>query len=221
MISMIERARVPDLPIATAIQLLSALEVRVDLRLFAPTAAAPPVVDRAHARCVAYVARSLERAGWLLATEVAVGDERWRGFIDVLAYHPSEQVLLVIEIKVDLNDIGALDRQLGGYERFAWTAASALGWRPRTVTGTLLLLATDSNDRRSTEHRTYLDRRFRIRAAVLMAIIKDPHVPPGRGERGLAMIDPQTRRTRWLLPTWLDGRRRAAAYADRAAYLAA
>lgn len=221
MISEIERALVSDLPVATALRLLHALDVRVDLRLLAPTMSAAPVRDRAHARCVAYVARRLERAGWIVATEVAVGDDRWRGFIDVLAFHPSARVLLVIEVKVDFDDVGAVDRQLGGYERFVWAAARDLGWRPRAMSGCLFLLATDANDRRLMEHRSYLDRRFRVRASDLAAFVADPDRPPGRGERGLAMIDPRTRRTRWILPTWLDGRRNAARYADRAAYLAA
>lgn len=221
MVSEIERALVPDLSIATALRILDALDVRVDLRLLAPRSAAPPVRDRAHARCVAYVARRLEGVGWIVATEVAVGDERWRGFIDILAFHPSSRVLLVIEVKVVLDDIGAADRQLGGYERFAWAAAHDLGWRPRALTGSLLLLATETNDRRLMEHRPYLDRRFRLRASALTSLVADPDRPPARGERGLAMIDPRTRRSRWILPTWLDGRRTAARYADRAAYLAA
>jgi transcriptional regulator with XRE-family HTH domain len=221
MVSEIERAVAPDLPIGTAVRVLSALDVRIDLRLLAPTATAPPVTDRAHARCVAYVARRLERSGWLVATEVPVGDERWRGFIDVLAFHPGDRVLIVIEIKVVLDDVGATDRQLGSYERFAWAASRALGWNARAMSGALLLLATDENDRRSMEHRAYLDRRFRIRASDLAAYVTDPNRPPDRGERGLAMIDPRTRRTRWLMPTWLDGRRNAARYADRAAFLAA
>lgn len=221
MLSEVERAVVPDLPIATAVRILDALEVRIDLRLLAPTISAAPVRDRAHARCVAYVARRLERSGWMVLTEVAVGDVRWRGFIDVLAFDATTHVLLVIEVKVVLDDIGAVDRQLGSYERFAWSAAHAAGWRPRVTTGVLLLLATDENDRRLLEHRTYMDRRFRTRASELLAFIADPHRSNDRGERALAMIDPRTRRSRWLLPTWLDGRRNAARYPDRAAFLAA
>ena len=221
MVSEVERALVSDLRIATAVRLLTALDVRIEMRLIAPTAGAPSVRDRAHARCVAYVARRMAESGWLVATEVEAGDQRWHGFIDVLAYHPVDQVLLVIEIKVDLDDIGAVDRQLGVYERLAWEAAHALGWRPRAMTGALLLLATDVNDRRSVEHRSYLDRRFHIRANALRALIADPSTPPARGVRCLAMIDPRTRRTRWLMPTWLDGRRNATRYKDRAAFLAA
>jgi transcriptional regulator with XRE-family HTH domain len=221
MISEIERALVPDLPVATTVRILSALDVRIDLRLIAPTAGASPVRDRAHARCVAYVARRLEHSGWAVATEVAAGDARWRGFIDVLAFHPSDRVMLVNEVKVDFDDVGGVDRQLGAYESHAWGAAHELGWRPRAMIGALLLLATDANDRRLAEHRSYMDRRFRLRASALADFIADPSRPPDRGERGVAMIDPRTRRVRWIRPTWLDGRRNAARYADRAAFLAA
>jgi transcriptional regulator with XRE-family HTH domain len=221
MVSAIERARVPDLPISTAIRVLDALDVRVDLRLIAPTAAAPPVRDRVRARCVAYVARQLERRGWLVATEVAEGDARWRGFIDVLAFHPTARLLLVIEVKVELDDIGATDRQLGTYERFSWSAAHDLGWRPRAATGVLLLLSTDDGDRRLIQHRSYVDRLLPLRWRRLGQLVADPDRPPPRGERGLAMIDSRTRRAHWLLPTWLDGRRTPARYPDRAAYVAA
>jgi hypothetical protein len=178
MVSAIERARVPDLPISTAIRVLDALDVRVDLRLIAPTAAAAPVRDRVHARCVAHVARQLERRGWLVATEVAVGDARRRGFIDVLAFHPTARLLLVIEVKVELDDIGATDRQLGTYERFSWSAAHDLGWRPRAATGVLLLLSTDDGDRRLIQHRSYVDRLLPLRWRRLGQLVADPDRPP-------------------------------------------
>lgn len=218
-ISAIERASIADLPIATAVRVLTALDVRIDLRLLPPLITGPMVRDRAHARCVAYVVRQLEVAGWLVATEVAVSDGRWHGFIDVLAYHPIEHVLLVIEVKTTFDDVGAIDRQLGMYERLAWTAAQDRGWRPRAITGALLVLATGSNDRRLVEHRRYLGRRYRLRSAALLRFIADPHLPPPRGERGLAMIDPRTRRVRWLIPGRIDGRRTPTRYEDVAAYL--
>lgn len=58
-------------------------------------------------RDVDYVARRLDQAGWLVATEVEVGDARWRGFVDLLAFHPVERLLLIIEVKIELDDISA------------------------------------------------------------------------------------------------------------------
>ena len=220
MVSDIEHARLPDLPLRTAIRVLTALDVDVTLGLHAPQMAAPSQRDRAHARCVAFVARTLERGGWRTATEVAVGGGRWFGFIDVVAYHPIDHVLLVIEVKTEIRDVGEIERQLASYERSAWTAARELGWRPRAVTGVLLLLATEENDRRLSENRQYFDRSFRVRARVLGEIVEGSSKPPPRGVRGLGMFDPGSRRRSWILATWLDGRRTAARYRDRANYLA-
>ena len=89
--------------------------------------------DVVHAKCSAHVARRLERTGWRVATEVEVGGDRSRGWIDVLAWHPATGLLLVIEIKTELHDLGAIERSLGWYEREAWAAARQIGWRPRRV----------------------------------------------------------------------------------------
>jgi hypothetical protein len=203
-------------------RVLRALDVDVEIRLAPPRVEAPPVRDRAHARCVATIARRFERAGLQVATEVEVGGGRWRGFIDVLAMHPSTRLLLVTEVKTEVDDIGAADRQLGSYVEAAWAAASALGWRPRGATGLLVLLATRENDRRLQEHRSYFDRAFTLRARSLRAVLDGSagELPP-RGARGLAMLDPASRRRDWLLPTVIDGRRTVARFVDRRDFLRA
>jgi transcriptional regulator with XRE-family HTH domain len=219
LVSAIERCALPDLPIATAVRVLRALDTPFDLRLATPLAIRP-VRDAAHARCVAYTARRLEGHGFLTETEVEIGGPGWTGSIDVLAYHAPSHILLVIDDKTEMLDLGALDRQLARYERAAWDAARALGWRPRSVTGVALVLATDANDRRMATERAWFDREFTVRHRELMQLVDAPRDPPARGRRGLAMIDPRTRRRAWLLPTWLDHRRRPAPYADRSAFLA-
>lgn len=190
MVSEVERALVPDLPLATAFRLLKALDVRVDLRLFVPTAAPPPVRDRAHARCglrrpppgPSGLARRNGGRGWRCALARFRRPPRLPPRREAAPDHRGQDRTG--------RYIGAVDRQLGSYERFAWPAAHALGWRPRAITDALLLLATDDNDRRLIEHRTYLDRRFRIRASKFGALVTDPRQPPERKDRCLAMIDP-------------------------------
>jgi transcriptional regulator with XRE-family HTH domain len=215
MICAIERLRIPDLPVATAAQVLKALDVTIELIMTPPRVLATATRDDAHARCVAYVARQLERAGFVVMTEVEIGGGRWLGFADVLAYHPMEHVLLVIEVKTEIVDVGEIDRAMGLYERGAWDAARRIGWRPRAVTGMLLVLATRENDVVLAEHRPLFDRSFRRRSKHLNALVREPVEVPRRGDRGLAMIDPRSRRRAWLLPTWLDGRRSEARYANR------
>lgn len=217
----IELAQVPDLSLHLAHRTLEALGGHLEAGFVGAVGSPPPVRDRAHARCVAYVARRLERIGFVVAAEVEVAAGRWRGFADLLAFDPRSHVLLVIEVKTEIHDLGDIDRQLGVGERGAWGAALRLGWRPRRVIGVLLLLATIENDRRLAESRQAFAQRYRRRARELQAIVDGGPLEVERGERGLAMIDPATRRRGWLLATAIDGRRSPARYADRRAFLGA
>jgi transcriptional regulator with XRE-family HTH domain len=220
MIVRVEHGDLDDIKVRTLVRIVAALDIQVDVRLLAPYAPPAPIRDRAHSRCIAYVARRLEVAGFVVATEVEVGGARWRGFVDVLGWHPVEHVLLVIEVKTEIVDVGELERQLGSYERAAWQAARARGWRPRALTAMLLVLATRENDRRLSAERAYFEGGFSLRARDLNGLLERPSRPPPRGVRGLAMIDPASRRRAWLAPAWIDGRRTPARYASRADALA-
>jgi len=206
---------------ARMLRILRTLGVEPELILTPPRVDRVPVRDRAHARCVGAVAQRLRRAGFIVATEVEVGGPRWRGFIDILAIHPTARLLLVIEIKTEITDLGSVDRQLSGYVAAAWAAARSRGWRPRGVTGILLLLASEDNDAVLRVHRPLIDAAFPLRFRDLQPLVEPiPHGIPPSGARGIAMIDPATRRRAWLLATTIDGRRTPVAYPDRAAFLA-
>ena len=138
MISAIEHARVPGLTMARAEQVLGALGATLVISVDAPFLGdRDRQRDPAHARCSAYVTARLRRAGWEVAAEVEVGGDRSRGWIDVLAFHPSTRQLLVIEIKTEIRDLGAIERTLGWYERESQWSARRLGWQASTPTGCL------------------------------------------------------------------------------------
>jgi hypothetical protein len=167
-----------------------------------------------------HVDRRLTRDGWQVATEVEVGGDRSRGWIDILAYHAATGILLVIELKTEIRDLGAIQRSLGWYEREAWHAARRLGWRPRWIVGCLLLLATDANDTRAADNRDVLAAQFGGRARDLDAILTSQS-PAARLPRCVAMVDPRSRRRAWLRPLRIDGRRVRAPYQDYAEFMRA
>ena len=113
-VSAIENGRVSNLTFSRAERLLAAMGTRLVASVDAPF-----LGDRqrqrepAHARCSAHVASRLRRAGWQVATEVEVGGDRSRGWIDVLAFHPATGWLLVVEIKTEIRDLGGIERFLG------------------------------------------------------------------------------------------------------------
>lgn len=170
--------------------------------------------DRVHATCIGYVVRRLRRAGWFAESEVEIGGSAGPGWIDVLAWHPASGVLLVVEIKTDLRDFGRLQRTLSWYESRAWLAARRLGWTPRRLQGAAIMLDTATVADGLRANRELANQAFPVRASALDALVRHPGNRPGG--RGLAVIDPLSRRAAWIRPTMLDGRRVPPAYRDYA-----
>ena len=179
----------------------------------------PVVVDPrpsgvVHGRCSAYVGRRLGRQGWSVRREVEITHGRWHGWIDILAFHPGSRTLVIIEIKTQIEDLGAVERQLGWYERAALDVAAAIGWRPTAVVSWLLLLQSDEVEAALRRERDLLRVGFAHRARQMREVLAG--APPLAKGRGLALIDPSSRRGEWLIPTPLDGRPSPAPYRDYA-----
>jgi hypothetical protein len=126
-------------------------------------------VRSVHARCSAYLDRRLRNQGWETTREVEIVHGRSHGWIDLLAFDRRTGTLLVIEIKTRLDDLGALERQLGWYERMAWQLAAARGWRPRRRISVVVALASDEVDAVVRDHRDLIRIAFPFRAADLVA----------------------------------------------------
>ena len=190
------------------------------LRLELDLVARSPVViggghprDLVHARCSAYADRRLRGLGRVTAREVEVIHGRSHGWIDLLAFDPRTSTLLVVEIKTRLDDLGAIERQLGWYERSAWDLAGPLGWRPRRVVGWLLVLASDEVESILRSNRDLMARSFPSRAHEMSSLLDTGTLPRGRG---VALIDPARKRRAWLIPSHVDGRRSRAPYLGHA-----
>jgi transcriptional regulator with XRE-family HTH domain len=209
-ISMIERGLVDDVRISEIEAICSALriEYRIDFRT--PDLLARPA-DLVHARCSAHVDRRLSAQGFRIAREVEIGSGRIRGWIDLLAFDPATRLLVIVEIKTELADLGGLERALGWYERGARLAAAELRWRPRSVCTAVLVLHTAANDRLISANRGVLSAAFGGHAHELAGVLAG--TVPSRS-RYLAMIDPRSTRRRWIRPSRLDGSRLRAPYVD-------
>lgn len=209
-----------DLTIGTTAALLEALGIEAawDLR-------APFLADRrrqlepAHARCVAYAQRRLERSGWETRREAEIAHGRSHGWIDLLAFESRSGALVVNEMKTEIEDLGRIERTIGWYERAAWQVARDQGWRPRFVVACLLLLDTERNHERIRANREALAVGFPVRASALATWLCEPILPWRPPARALALIDPLSRRAGWLRASPSDGRRTRAAYEDYADFM--
>jgi hypothetical protein len=189
--------------------LFDGLGIDVDLVAKGPVVLDRPRHDAVHALCSGYVQRRLEAAGWLVAREVRIENGRYVGWIDLLAFDESTGALLVIEIKTRLDDVGAIERSMDWHLREATGAARRLGWHPRRIAGFLLALASQEVDDALSRNRMVWDRAFPMRATDLATAVVEPAHASGRG---LALIDPRSRRRQWLFRARIDGRRAEAPY---------
>lgn len=219
-ISRVEHALAPEITVGRIRGIFEAMGGCIEFEL------RPPLLvtdgrqrDAAHARCLAHVRGRLERSGWVVQREVEVVDGRTRGWIDLVAFHAITRSLLIQEIKTEIADFGAAERQLGFHERVGMNAAARFGWRARSTIGCLLVLATEANDLRLRENRDSLAGSFPLRASDLRQIIEHPDRPRPLGRRGFALVDPLSRRVEWVRPARIDGRRSPAPYADYADFM--
>jgi transcriptional regulator with XRE-family HTH domain len=212
-VSRAERGVVEYVSILETARILDALDVRLDVAVHHPYRIGGPAArDAVHLRLMSYAARRLGRCGFEVAREVPVGTGRVLGWMDLLGWRPNDRALLVVEVKGDLTDVGALERQVAWYEREAWNAARSMGWRPSRIVVAALALASRHNDAAVRAHSDALGRRFPGRPSRLAAIVAGEGPLPG--ERILAFVDPHRRQRTWLLPTPLSGGRPVLPYAS-------
>jgi transcriptional regulator with XRE-family HTH domain len=171
--------------------------------------------DGVHAVINGYSAKRHERCGWHTATEVLIGAETPRGWIDLLAFREADRALLVQETKADIPDMGGLQRSLAFYERSAVAVARGLGWDARSVTVLVAALDTEAVARRLVDSRDLVVRVFPAPVRSTAAWLADPGMPRPRGWT-LATCDPASRAAAWLRPTTLGSRRSAPVYRDYA-----
>ena len=96
----------------------------------------------------------------------------------------------------------------------AWQAARRLGWRPIRVVSCVLALASEGVEQAVRSHRDLLALAFPMRAPQIADLLAGRDSP--LTGRGLALIDPASRRKDWLIRTSIDGRRSRLPYLDYA-----
>ena len=178
----------------------------------------PDQRDAAHARVIAYATRQLGRAGVAIEREVPIGADRVRGWIDILGSDVHRDALVICEGKGDLDDVGALERQVSWYEREAPHVARRLGWPVHRHRITLVaMLATRHNVEVVRANNDLLRGPFDGSAAELRAILAGTAAP--RTGRFLVFVDPLRRGPAWLIGTPLERGRPVAPYATAPSFV--
>lgn len=151
------------------------------------------LLDADHAALQTWMKERLQRFGWIVAAEVTYSRYGERGSIDLLAFLPSVGVLVVIEIKTIVADVGGLLRPLDAKVRLARGIARELGWTSRSVVPCLVLADQSTNRRRVADHQPLFER-FSLRGRRADAWLRDPYTA-GSGLLIFRFPSPSLRRT--------------------------
>jgi len=171
----IERGHVVSSSVGHVRKVAAVLEIRVDLVPRWRGGELDRLLNGEHSRMGEAVARWLrEIGGWEFAPEVSFAIYSERGVIDILAWHPGRQMLLIIELKtsiVDVQDlVGTMDRR----KRLARRIASERGWSPKAVSCLVLVADERTNRRRVQEHAAILRAAFPSDGRRLSGFMRDP-----------------------------------------------
>lgn len=161
-VSAVERGHLEHVTIGILLRIARALEVQVSIGTRWRAGDLDRLVSSRHSGLHEAVARwfAADLPAWVLAPEVSFSIYGERGVIDILAWHPTERALLVIELKTDIVDVNDLVGSMDRRRRLAWSIARERGWDPLTVSTWVLVAASRTNRSRLVAHRTVLRNAF-------------------------------------------------------------
>jgi transcriptional regulator with XRE-family HTH domain len=137
------------------------------------------LLDSDHAALCADIAGELTALSWEVRTEVSFNHYGERGRIDLLAWHPTERTLLVIEVKTTLVDaqqtIGSLDIKA----RLASILVAKLGWRQPARVVPALFIAEGRTARRHLQRLAALFKQYNCQGVSARGWLRSPSADVG------------------------------------------
>jgi transcriptional regulator with XRE-family HTH domain len=135
----------------------------------------PRLLDERHAamhEAMAGMFSSLD--GWIIEPEVSFSIHGERGIIDILAWHPGRRMLLVIELKTEVVEVGLLLGKMDQRRRLAANIAMRYGWDPTAVSTWVVIADGRTNRRTVAAHQTVLRRKFPVDGRSVRRWLRDP-----------------------------------------------
>jgi transcriptional regulator with XRE-family HTH domain len=177
-ISLIETGQIRRVSIATLERVLMSLEAELELFVRWRGGELDRLLDEAHATVSGATADFLDVRGWIVRVETTYAIGRDRGSIDVFAFHPGSESLVVGEVKVDFTSAEATLRRHDEKVRLARAIArERFGWVARSVSRLLVLPESTTSRRRIERHEALLSRAYLCRGRQLTNWLLDPTRP--------------------------------------------
>lgn len=171
----IEHGDSASVPLGKVRRVASALGARLEAFVRWDGADLPRLLDERHAamhEAVAGMFAALE--GWIFEPEVSFSIHGERGIIDVLAWHRGRRMLLVIELKTEIVEVGMLLGKMDQRRRLAANVARRYGWDPVAVSTWVVIADGRTNRRTVASHRTVLRQKFPVDGRSVRRWLRDP-----------------------------------------------
>jgi transcriptional regulator with XRE-family HTH domain len=174
----IEQGRLSSVPLGKLRAVAAALDARIDAVVRWHGGDLPRLLSARHSGMHEAMARYFQRLpAWIVEPEVSFSIYGERGVIDILAWHPTSRMLLVIELKteiIDLNELlGTLDRK----RRLAWTVARHRGWDPVGISSWVVVADSRTNRRAVATHSAVLRTKLPVDGRTIRRWLGDPVHP--------------------------------------------
>lgn len=174
-IGRIERGGAASVPLGKVRRVASTLGARLEVFVRWDGADLPRLLDARHAamhEAIGGLFASIE--GWVIEPEVSFSIHGERGIIDILAWHPGRRMLLVVELKTEVGEVGLLPGKMDQRRRRAGNIARQLGWDPTAVSTWVVIADSRTNRRAVATHRTILRRKFPVDGRSVKRWLRDP-----------------------------------------------
>jgi transcriptional regulator with XRE-family HTH domain len=174
-ISALELGRLEVVGLTKARRVANVLGVRLSITAHWQGGDGDRLLDRAHASIVEYVVRALREAHWDVIPEFTFNVYGDRGSVDILAWHPGERILLIIEVKATLTDLQAMLASLSKKRRVVPGAVGkSLPWRPQRIAVLLVVAGTSANRAAVARHAATFDVAFPTRSRAVREWLRRP-----------------------------------------------
>lgn len=174
-VSRIERGRLEDVALRTIRKVARELDADLQHLLRWRGGDLDRLVDKGHATLVGRIAAMLKASGWQVWIEVSYAVYRESGSIDVLAWHPTTRMLLVVEVKTDLVAVEETLRKHDEKTRLAAKiAGERFGWRATAAARLLVLPSVSTQRRRVERHAAVMDSAYPLRGVALRRWLGTP-----------------------------------------------
>ena len=174
----IERGRLIGIPFGKVRRVAGALDARVDVVVRWQGGDLRRLISARHSQMHEVMTRFFQDlGGWIAEPEVSFSIWGERGIIDILAWHPTNRVLLIIELKTELIDVNELLGTHDRKRRLAATIAQERGLEPTAIGSWVVLADSRTNRRAVASHAATLRAKLPTDGRGIGSWLRNPTVP--------------------------------------------